>query len=71
MVVVDRPSLYLGMASPAHGNIQCSRARGPPKVLLDRKGELVYNLKTILARFSQHFVGVLGGGTDLTDEVRE
>jgi hypothetical protein len=48
-----------------------TKARGPPKVLLDRKGEHVYSLKAILALFSKHFVGVLGGGRDLTNEVRE
>jgi hypothetical protein len=29
-----------------------SRARGPPKVLLDRKGEHVYSPEAVLARFS-------------------
>jgi hypothetical protein len=46
-----------------------SRARGPPKVLQDRKGEHVY--EAVLAHFSKHFAGVLGGGRDLTGEVRE
>ncbi len=48
-----------------------SRARGPPKVLQDRKGEHVYSPEAVLAHFSEHFAGVLGGGRDLTDEVRE
>jgi hypothetical protein len=48
-----------------------SRARGPPKVLQDRKGEHVYNPEAVLVRFSEHFARVLGGGRDLTDEVRE
>jgi len=47
-----------------------SRARDPPKVLQDHKGEHVY-LEAVLARFSEHFAGVLGGGRDLTDELRE
>jgi hypothetical protein len=51
--------------------IGATKVRGPLKVLLDHKGEHVYSLKAILARFSKHFVGVLGGGRDLTDEVRE
>jgi hypothetical protein len=42
-----------------------TRARGPPKVLLDCKGEHVYSLKVVLVHFSEHFVGVLGGGKDL------
>lgn len=48
-----------------------SRAKGPPKVLQDRKGEHVYSPEVVLARFSEHFAGVLGGGRDLADEVRE
>jgi hypothetical protein len=48
-----------------------SRARGPPKVLQDRKGKHVYSPEAVLARFSEHFARVLGGGRDLTDEVRE
>jgi hypothetical protein len=36
------------------------RAWGPPKVLLDHKGEHINNLKAILACFSKHFVGVVG-----------
>jgi hypothetical protein len=48
-----------------------TRAQGPPKVLLDRKGDHVYNLEAVLARFSEHFVGVLGGGRHLIDEVWE
>jgi hypothetical protein len=39
--------------------------------LQDRKGEHVYSPEAVLARFSEHFVRVLGGGRDLTDEVRE
>lgn len=48
-----------------------TRAQGPPKAPLDRKGEHVYSHEAILARFSEHFVGVLGGGRHLTDEVWE
>ncbi len=48
-----------------------SRARGPPKVLQDHKGEHVYSPEAVLARFFEHFARVLGGGRDLTDEVRE
>jgi hypothetical protein len=48
-----------------------SKAKGPPKVLQDRKGEHVYNPVAVLARFSEHFAGVLGGGRDLTNELRE
>jgi hypothetical protein len=48
-----------------------TNARGLPKVLLNRKGEHVYNPEVVLACFSQHFVGVLGGGRDLNDQVRE
>jgi hypothetical protein len=39
--------------------------------LQDHKGEHVYSPEVILARFFEHFAGVLGGGRDLTDEVRE
>jgi hypothetical protein len=48
-----------------------SRAKGPPKVLQNCKGEHVYSPEAVLARFSEHFAGVLGGGRDLTDEVQE
>jgi hypothetical protein len=48
-----------------------SRARGPPKVLQDRKGKHVYSPEAVLARFFEHFARVLGVGRDLTDEVRE
>jgi len=48
-----------------------NRARGPPKVLQDRKGKHVYSPEAVLARFSKHFVRVLGGGRDLTDKVWE
>jgi hypothetical protein len=39
--------------------------------LQDCKGEHVYSPEAVLARFSEHFAGVLGGGRDLTNEVRE
>jgi hypothetical protein len=39
--------------------------------LQDRKGEHVYSPEAVLARFFEHFAGVLGGGRDLTNEVRE
>ncbi len=48
-----------------------SRARGPPKVLQDRKSKHIYSPEAVLAHFYEHFAGVLGGGRDLTDEVRE
>jgi hypothetical protein len=48
-----------------------TKARRPPKVLLDLKGEHVYIREAILARFFEHFVGVLGGGRDFIDEVQE
>ncbi len=46
-----------------------TKARGPPKVLLDRKGEHVYSLEVVFACFSKHFVGFFRGGKDLNDEV--
>jgi hypothetical protein len=51
--------------------VNATRARVLPKVLLDRKWEHVYNLEVVLARFSEYFVGVLGGGRDFIDEVWE
>ncbi len=48
-----------------------TKARGPPKVLLDRKGEHVYSLEVVFACFSKHFVGFFRGGKDLNDEVWE
>ncbi len=36
-----------------------------------RKGEHVYSPEAVLVHFSEHFAGVLGGGRDLTDKVRE
>jgi hypothetical protein len=39
--------------------------------LQDHKGEHVYSLEAVLARFSEHFAGVLGGGKDLINEVQE
>jgi hypothetical protein len=51
--------------------VGATRARRPPKVLLDHKREHVYSLKAVLARYFEHFVGVLGGGRDLPDEVQE
>jgi hypothetical protein len=50
---------------------RATKARGPPKVLQDHKGEHVYSPKAVLAHFSEHFVGVLGCGRDLINEVRE
>jgi hypothetical protein len=50
---------------------RATKARGPPKVLRDHKGEHVYSPKAVLAHFSEHFVGVLGCGRDLINEVRE
>lgn len=51
--------------------VGATRALGPPKVLLDCKGEHVYSPKVILTRFFLALCGGFGGGKDLIDEVRE
>jgi hypothetical protein len=48
-----------------------TKVEGPPKVLLDHKGENVYSPEVVLPHFFEHFVGVLGRGRDFIDEVRD
>jgi hypothetical protein len=41
-------------------------ARGAPKCILDRSGVLLHSPHAVLQCFGEHFIGVLGGGGDIS-----
>jgi hypothetical protein len=47
------------------------RDHGPPKRLLNREENPIYNPEPIMARYTEHFAFVFGGGGEVSAEAWE